>query len=109
MAPFERSTKPYSVRCTPSTGNCGSNGLILQRPADGAWQHDLHEKAAPAPHKLPASNQVQDENNRIMVTNVHYELTPKDLMVCRGLSFTECYSHSFSLCLVTSARLYASL
>lgn len=109
MAPFERSTKPYSVRRTPSTRNRGSNGLILQRPADGAWQHDLHEKAAPAPHKLPTSNQVQDENNRIMVTNLHYELTPKDLMVCRGLSFTECYSPPFSLCLVTSARLYASL
>jgi len=58
----------------------------------GAWQHDLHEKAGPTPHKPAVSNQAQDETNRIMVTNLHYELTPKDLMVCGGLSLTDRYS-----------------
>jgi len=70
MAPFDKSKKPYS---RPAS-----------RPVDGAWQHDLHEKAAPAPRKPPVSNQIQDENSRIMVTNLHYELTPKDLMSVFG-------------------------
>jgi len=75
---------------------------VLQRPAsrsaDGAWQHDLHEKVAPAPHKPPVSNQAQDENSRIMVTNLHYELTPKDLMVCSSFFFTECHSLDAPVC-----------
>ncbi|KAF9788336.1 RNA-binding domain-containing protein [Thelephora terrestris] len=70
MAPFDRAKKPYS---RPSS-----------RAGDGAWQHDLHEKAAPAPHRSLAVNQALDENNRIMVKNLHYELTPKDLMSVFG-------------------------
>jgi hypothetical protein len=40
----------------------------------------MHDKA-PAPQQSTHDAPTQQGNTRVMVTNLHYELTPKDLIV----------------------------
>jgi len=73
MAPtrYERSKKPYN-RPSPRP-----------RASDGSWVHDMHDKA-PAPQQSTHDAPTQQGNTRVMVTNLHYELTPKDLISVFG-------------------------
>lgn len=64
------------------------SGIVLkvsQRPtdrsrgSDGEWLHDMHDNKNAAPAK--PTLQQQTTNNRVIVTNLHYELSAKDLTV----------------------------
>ena len=48
------------------------------------WVHDLHDKNVP-PAVVNANRKPQSEdsaNNKLLVSNLHYEVTENDLIVC---------------------------
>ena len=54
------------------------------RGSDGMWVHDLHDKNVP-PAVVNANRKPQSEdsaNNKLLVSNLHYEVTENDLIVC---------------------------
>ncbi|TFL01628.1 hypothetical protein BDV98DRAFT_655962 [Pterulicium gracile] len=72
-----RTTKPYS-RPAPSSA-----------PEDGRWEHDLAPGAKRAPTGprnglAGLSKGTHFPNNKIMVSNLHYEVTAKDLTTIFG-------------------------
>ena len=91
MASFrsDRAKKPYNVSCQLFLHM--SYNIISQSPqrpeprvasSDGMW---LHDKAPGAPKIANQSNgQAKAENSlnsKLIVSNLHYEITPKDLTV----------------------------
>jgi hypothetical protein len=70
----DRMKKPYSVSIHhPSTFTIPTNIVHHQRPiaSNGSWLHD----------KAPTAPRAASLNNKLLVSNLHYEVTPKDLTV----------------------------
>ncbi|PAV15227.1 RNA-binding domain-containing [Pyrrhoderma noxium] len=68
-----RSKKPYERSAGP-------------RGSDGMWVHDLHDKNVP-PAVVNANRKPQSEdsaNNKLLVSNLHYEVTENDLITIFG-------------------------
>jgi hypothetical protein len=81
----DRAKKPYSVSFSSTSLSTAAQTrfVAFQRPearpigSNGAW---LHDKAPTAPRAdLKAS--ATAPNNKLLVSNLHYEITPKDLTV----------------------------
>jgi hypothetical protein len=90
MASFrsDRAKKPYNVSYPLFLDISQSHLTISQRPeprvvaSDGMW---LHDKAPGAPRAANQANghiKVESSlNSKLIVSNLHYEITPKDLTV----------------------------
>lgn len=81
MAPVQsdRNKKPYSVCCRCWSKCCCLNCLQRPRRSDGFWLHDPVSSTKPRnATDLPSP---AAPNTKLIVSNLHYEITPKDLVV----------------------------
>jgi hypothetical protein len=65
--------------------NCMVSYYQSRASSDTVWVHD---RAPGTPRAATQSSDVTAPlNNKLMVTNLHYEITPKDLTVCPVISY----------------------
>ncbi|EMD35537.1 hypothetical protein CERSUDRAFT_116284 [Gelatoporia subvermispora B] len=76
MAPFDKSRKPYS------------RPAARPRGADGEWLHDKAPGVPSAALNTNGNGMIVDTSSKILVSNLHYELTPKDLTQIFGQAGT---------------------
>ncbi|EKM58049.1 uncharacterized protein PHACADRAFT_206888 [Phanerochaete carnosa HHB-10118-sp] len=71
----DRSKKPYS------------RSANRPRRSDGDWLHDKAPGVAPARQSAPTASTAADAspNTKLLVSNLHYEVTPKDLTQVFGI------------------------
>ena len=97
-----RGRKPYSV----SSKNIVLCCLLMfpQRPppadesGDGQWVHDMAPGADEGRKPRPNNSNTGNEPTRLLVSNLHYEVTQKDLSVRRLANFASDLAENECFC-----------
>lgn len=106
-----RGRKPYAVSLTTASPHVFL--MFSQRPpppdesGDGQWVHDMAPSANESRKPRPNTSNTGSEPTRLLVSNLHYEVTQKDLSVCLTTNFASGLAenqHFASQFLVQSVR-----
>lgn len=95
-----RARKPYAVRLIIIMIIVCALLMLLQRPpppdesGDGQWVHDMAPGADEGRKPRPNHSNNGNEPTRLLVSNLHYEVTQKDLSVRPLANFTYSWAES---------------